>query len=130
MKKSILAFAVLTSVLAVSCKKSDDVKPEGVASPAKIVDVEYRVQSVSGNVNVDYIGTDATGNLTMLHAQVNRTAESLHFSYASGNRFSISASNVNPSHSVVQVQVYLDGVLKVEGSTTDPSSPAVAQGSF
>ncbi|MFL5762491.1 MAG: hypothetical protein ACJ77K_01035 [Bacteroidia bacterium] len=130
MKKLILSFVVLTSVLATSCKKESEVKPEGTPASPRTVSVEYRISSVSGHVNVDYTGVDATGNLADLHAEVSRNEESFKFSYQSGHSFSISAQNVTPSHSVVQVQVYLDGVLKVENSSTDPSHPAVAQGSF
>src|SRR5437868_3230154 len=117
MKKLILSFVVLTSVLVTSCKKESEVKPQGAAVPAKIVSVEYRIANVSGHVNVDYMGVDAAGNLASIHADVTRTSESFKFSYATGHQFSISASNANPSHDVVQVQVYLDGVLKVESST-------------
>jgi hypothetical protein len=130
MKRLILSFALLTSVLAVSCKKENEVKPEGAPAAPGTVNIEYRIQSVSGHVNVDYIGTDAAGVLGMIHAEVNRTEESFKFSYNTGNSFSISASNATPSHDVVQVQVYVDGVLKAENSSTNPSQPAVAQGSF
>lgn len=131
MKNLFISFALLTSVLSVSCKKETEIKPEGTPAAATTINIEYRVQNASGLVTVDYIAPNLnTGELQLVHVELNRNDASYSFNYESGNMFSISASNVNPSHDVVQVQIFVNGVLKVENSTTSPSQDAIAQGNF
>jgi hypothetical protein len=131
MKNLFFSFALLISVLTVSCKKETEVKPQGISATPSTINVEYRVQNQSGNVAVDYImPNENTGELELKHAVLNRTEVSYNFNYQSGNTFSISASNVSPSHDVVQVQIYVNGVLRVENSTTNPAQSAIAQGNF
>ena len=131
MKNIFFSFTVLVSVLTVSCKKGTETKPQSVPVSATTINVEYRVQSQSGNVAVDYIAPNPNdGTLQLVHVELNRNVGSFSFNYETGNTFSISASNVIPSHDVVQVQLYVNGVLKVENSTTNPSQKAIAQGNF
>lgn len=115
MKNLIFSFALLVSVLTVSCKKETEVKPQGTPVTASTNHIEYRVENQSGQVAVDYFAPNPnTGILEMVHVELNRTEASYSFNYARGNNFSISASNVIPSHDVVQVQIFVNGVLKVE----------------
>ena len=130
MKKIFVCLALSASVLMVSCSKKDEVKPTNAPTAVTTINVEYRITSVSGQVGVDYIAPNASGDLQVLHMDVNRTSESISFSYNSGNGFSVTAYNLNPSHDVVQVEIYVNGVLKTSASTTDPSQPAVAKGNF
>ncbi|MCX6294968.1 MAG: hypothetical protein NTX97_02690 [Bacteroidetes bacterium] len=130
MKKIFVGIALLVSVLMVSCSKKNDAKPQTAASDVTTINIEYRIQSASGHVNVDYIAPNSNGELEMTHAEVNRTEETINFTYATGNVFSVSASNLVPSHSVVQVQIFVNGILQVENSTTNPSQSAVAKGNF
>lgn len=130
MKKIIVCLALSASFLMVSCSKKDEVKPTNVPAAITTLNIEYRITSVSGQVGVDYIAPNTSGDLQVLHKDVNRTQETISFSYNSGNAFSVSAYNLNPSHDVVQVEIYVNGVLKASASTTDPSQPAVAKGNF
>ncbi len=131
MKNLFFSFALLTSILTISCKKEIEVKPQVASSTATTNNIEYRVQNLSGQVAVDYIAPNPnTGVLEMVHVDLNRTDASFSFNYAKGNNFSISASNIIPSHDVVQVQIFVNGVLKVENSTTNPSQKAIAEGNF
>lgn len=130
MKKLFVCVAVMTSVLAVSCKK-EEAKPNSTgAVTLSTIEIEYVISSASGNVGVDYIAPNADGNLESKHMDVNRTSQSIKFDFKKGNGFSVSAYNTMPSHQVVQVQIFVDGELKVENSTTTPGQPAVAQGNF
>ena len=113
----------------VSCKKETKVTPHDPAAP-KSINVEYRVQSESGMVNVTYVAPDASGKLVTQKVAVNRTTYSNNFNATNGNFFSVEASNINPSHKVVQVQIFIDGVLFKEGTTTDPTVKAIASGNY
>ncbi|HEY0031617.1 MAG TPA: hypothetical protein VGC65_12705 [Bacteroidia bacterium] len=129
MKTILFSFSLLVSVLTISCKKENEVKPQAPEAAA-IIDVEYRVACTSGSFVVDYLAPNSSGTLEMKHDEISRTEETISFSFKSGNRFVISASNAIPSHDVIQVQIYVNGVLKVENSTTNPSQKAVAEGNF
>ncbi len=130
MKKIVICLALSASVLMVSCSKKDEVKPQNAPAAVTVLAIEYRIASVSGQVGIDYIAPNASGTLELMHKDVNRTEETISFSYNSGNGFSVTAYNLNPSHDVVQVQIYVNGVLKADASTTNPSQPAVAKGNF
>ena len=131
MKNISVAFALLISVLTVSCSKENEVKPQGPAAPTT-VNIEYKIQNVSGHVAVDYIAPNANGVLESMHMDVNRTEQSISFSFTSAtlNAYSVSASNLTPSNDVVQVQIFVNGVLKAEHSVTAPGQTAVAKGNF
>ncbi len=130
MKKIIVCVAVLTSVLAVSCKKGDEAKPTTTPAAPVTIDVEYRISSASGQVGVDYVAPDANGVLETKHIDVNRTSQTISFNHRSGYLFSVTAYNQTPSHDVVQVQLFVNGEMKAEASTTTPGQSAVAKGNF
>ena len=132
MKNISVAFALLIGVLTVSCSKENEVKPQTAAAVPSTVNIEYKIQNLSGLVGVDYIAPNASGVLEVMHMDVNRTEQSISFSYTSTtiNAYSVTASNVNPSNDVVQVQIFVDGVLKAENSVTAPGQSAVAKGNF
>lgn len=129
MKNIFVSLSLLISVLTVSCKKENEVKPQTVETVSTI-NIEYRIQSASGKVGMDYLMPNPNGTLQMVHAECSRTLEVINFDYTSGHNFSVSAYNLTNSHSVVQVQIYVNGVLKVENSTTGSSQNAFAEGNF
>ena len=131
MKNLFVWFALLVSVLTVSCSKENEVKPQ-TAAVSSTVNIEYKIQNISGLVGVDYIAPNASGVLEVMHMDVNRTEQSISFSYTSTtlNPYSVTAYNVNPSNDVVQVQIFVNGVLKAEHSVTAPGQSAVAKGNF
>lgn len=131
MKNLSVAFALLISVLTVSCSKENEIKPQGPATPVT-VNIEYKIQNVSGHVSVDYIAPNSQGILETMHMDVNRTEQSISFNYTSAtvNAYSVSASNLMPSTDVVQVQIFVNGVLKAEHSVSGPGQTAVAKGNF
>ena len=129
MKNLSVCVALLIGVLTVSCSKENEVKPQ--ATPSTIA-IEYKIQNVSGQVGVDYIAPNANGELETMHMDVNRTEQSISFSYTSTtvNAYSVSAHNLMPSNDVVQVQIFVNGVMKAEHSVTAPGQSAVAKGNF
>ncbi len=129
MKKLLLSFVVLVSVFTTSCKKEEKLTPQDPIAP-KTINVEYRIQCESGNVNVNYLAPNTSGVMEMQSETMTRTSSVVNFNFSSGHLFSVEASNVAPSHKVVQVQIYIDNVLFKEGSTTNPSLPAIAQGNY
>lgn len=129
MKKLLLSFVVLISVFSTSCKKEENAKPQDPVAP-KTINVEYRIQCESGNVNVNYLAPNTSGVLEMKSETMSRTSSVVNFNFTTGHLFSVEASNVEPSHKVVQVQIYIDNVLFKEGSTTNPSVTAIAQGNY
>ena len=46
------------------------------------------------------------------------------------NAYSVTSYNLMPSNDVVQVQLFVDGVMKAEHSVTAPGQSAVAKGNF
>ncbi len=132
MKNLFVCVALLTSVLMVSCSKENEVKPQTAAATATAITIEYKISNLSGQVGVDYIAPNASGVLETMHADVNRTEESISFSYTSTtiNAYSVTAYNLMPSTDVVQVQLFVNGVLKAEHSVTAPGQSAVAKGNF
>ncbi len=130
MKNLIIAFALLVSVLGVSCKKGNEPKPQCPAATVSNIDVEYRINCASGNASADYIAPNAAGKLEMTHTEISRTSQSISFSCPTGNLLSVSATNTMPSHNVVQVQIFVNGTMVAESSSTDPSQKAIAQGNF
>lgn len=131
MKNLSVAFALLVSVLTVSCSKENEVKPQGPATPVT-VNIEYKIQNASGRVSADYVAPNSQGVLETMHMDVNRTEQSISFNYTSAtvNAYSVSASNLMPSTDVVQVQIFVNGVLKVENSVSGPGQTAIARGNF
>ena len=132
MKNLFVCVALIVSVLTVSCSKENEVKPQAGPAIAKTVNIEYKIQNISGQVGVDYIAPNANGTLEVMHMDVNRTEETISFSYTSTvtNAYSVTAYNVMPSNDVVQVQIFVDGVMKAEHSVTAPGQSAVAKGNF
>ncbi len=132
MKNLSVCVALLISVLTVSCSKENEVKPQASAATPTTIAVEYKIINVSGQVGVDYIAPNANGVLEVMHMDVNRTEQSISFSYTSTtvNAYSVSAYNLMPSTDVVQVQIFVNGVLKAEHSVTAPGQSAVAKGNF
>ncbi len=132
MKNLFVCLAVIVSVFTVSCSKENEVKPQPAPATSKTVNIKYKIQNVSAQVGVDYIAPNAIGTLELMHMDVNRTSETISFSYTSTttNAYSVTAYNLMPSTDVVQVQIFVDGVLKAEHSVTAPGQSAVAKGNF
>jgi len=132
MKNLFVCVAIIVSFLTVSCSKENEVKPQAAPATPKTVNIEYKIQNVSGQVGVDYIAPNANGTLEVMHMDVNRTEETISFSYTStvANAYSVTAYNVMPSHDVVQVQIFVDGEMKAEHSVSAPGQSAVAKGNF
>ena len=132
MKNISVCVALLISVLTISCSKENEVKPQTAPAAAATIAIEYRISNVSGQVGVDYIAPNANGELETMHMDVNRTEQSISFNYTSTtvNGYSVSAHNLMPSNDVVQVQIFVNGVMKAEHSVTAPGQSAVAKGNF
>jgi len=131
MKKIILAFAVIVSITAVSCKKENDVQPQSpaVVTPVSI-NVEYKITSESANVEASYMFPNADGQLEMKSETVTRAAHSVSFSCTKGKFFYLEASNTAPARKTVHVQIYINGVLFQEASSSSPSQKAIASGNY
>lgn len=131
MKNLFLCFVVITSLLAVSCKKENEVKPQS-SSPAtpKTINIEYKMESESANVEVAYMFPNADGKLELKNETINRSEYSVSFSYKSGNLFSVEAYNVIPARKAVHVQIYVDGTMVMESTSNSPSQKAIASGNY
>jgi hypothetical protein len=131
MKKMFLSFAVIVGVLAVSCKKENEVKPQS-STPAipKLINVVYKIESESANVEAKYMFPNADGKLELKSETINRTEHTVSFSYKTGNQFSVEAYNINPSRKTVSVQLYIDGKMVVEGTSYSASQKAIAAGNY
>jgi hypothetical protein len=129
MKNLILSFAVLTSVLAVSCKKENTVKPQN-ASASKTVEVEYRITNESGSVEINYLKPNSEGKFEMENEKVNRTYYSINFEAKKGNTFMVEAFNTLPARKTVHVQIFINGELFKEAFSYDPSQKAIAEGNY
>lgn len=129
MKNLVLAIAVMVGVSATSCKKEEAAVPQNPAAP-KTITVEYRVTNQSGLVEVVCMYPNVAGQLEARTTTVARNYETITFEYTSGNFFSIEASNVVPAYKTVQVEIYVDGVLKAKDTSTSPSQKAIASGNY
>ncbi len=129
MKNITFSFAVIVSLLAVSCKKETEVKPQGPVTP-KEIGVEYRIVSETSNVNVTYLFPNSKGELISTHEEVKRSPYSVYLKTTSGHFLSVEASNVIPASKDVTVQIIVDGVLFKESTSHSPSQPAVASGNY
>lgn len=129
MKNTFFGIALLVGVTAVSCKKESASEAASPATPATM-HVEYRVQDASGKVNVSYLAPSGNAVLEEVDEQVSRSYYSVEFDIEAGHHLSVEASNVAPSHSTVQVGIYINGELKVQDISNDPSHKAIAQGNF
>jgi hypothetical protein len=134
MKNLFLSFAVIASVLAVSCKKDNDTKPNDCATPntpAPVsINVEYKIVSESGNVEVAYLFPNADGKLEMKSETIARTDYSVSFTAKKGNLLSVEAWNVMPARKLVNVQILVNGEIFQEASSNSPSDKAIASGNF
>lgn len=131
MKNIFLSFVVITSILAVSCKKETEVKPH-TSTPAtpKTVNIEYKIECESANMEVAYMFPNADGKLELKNETIERTEYTVSFSYASGNLFSVEAYNVIAARKRVNVQLYVDGKLMVESTSESASQKAIASGTY
>lgn len=130
MKKIILAIAVVVGLSATSCKKEEAAKPQGPTTAAQTINVEYRISAQSGSVNATYMIPTVAGQLEAKTETINRNYTTINFDYTSGNFFSVQASNVDPAHKTVQVEIYVDGVLRASSISTSPSQNAIASGNY
>jgi hypothetical protein len=128
MKNVILSFLLLTALSVASCKK--DSKEGASPAAASTIHMEYRISSESGKVNISYLYPGADGKLTEKTEELSRSSYCINFNYSSGNLFRVEASNIEPSHKTVQVEIYVNGVLRSQGISTSPSQKAIAQGNF
>jgi hypothetical protein len=131
MKKIIIAIALFIGVSTVSCKKEEVVQPMSTTTVApEMLNIEYHIAGVSADMVADYLLPTANGELENVHEVINRSSKIIQFSYPTGHLFSVSAANKNPSHDVVQVEIYVNGQLVAQSSTSNPSQNAIAQGNF
>lgn len=130
MKKIFFSFVILIGVLAVSCKKENAVSPQGAVVGSQTINVEYRVISESGNVEVNYLKPDSQGEFELENETVHRTYYTINFEAKKGNQFMIEAFNVVAARKTVHVQIYIDGKLFKEAFSYDPSQKAIAQGNY
>lgn len=132
MKNLSVCVALLVSVLTVSCSKENEVKPQIDPAASATIAIEYKIINVSGQVGVDYMAPNANGVLEVMHMDINRSEQSISFSYTSAivNGYSVSAHNLMPSTDVVQVELFVNGVLQAEHSVSAPGQSAVAKGNF
>ena len=130
MKNLFCSIALLTSVLAVSCKKGNEAKPQNAAAAPTTLNIEYHISGASSDIAADYLVPNANGKLENVHEIINRSSKVISFTYSTGHLFSVSASNETPSHDVIQVEIYVNGTLVAQSSSTDPSQKAIAQGNF
>jgi hypothetical protein len=131
MKNLFLSFVVLAGLTLVSCNKDKENELSTPANTTTTLHVEYRISAESGDVNVTYSAPNAnTNELEEKTENYTRTYSTISFDYSSGHKFSVQAVNTNPSHKTVQVELYIDGVLKAKGTSTSPSQIAIASGNF
>lgn len=130
MKNVFLCFAVIVSVLAVSCKKDQDVQPQTAAALPVSINVEYKITSESANVEAAYMYPNAEGKLEMKSETITRGEHIVSFASTKGNFFSVEAWNVIAARKAVYVQIYIDGVLFREASCNSPSQKAIASGNY
>jgi hypothetical protein len=129
MKKIIVLFIAFISLTAVSCKKESNTEA-AVPAVSTILNIEYRISSQSGNTTATYLFPGSNGVLEKKTESINRTYSTINFNAAGGQLFSVEANNTIPSHQPVQVQLYVNGVLKAEDVTTSPAMNALAEGNF
>lgn len=129
MKNLILSFAVITSVLLVSCKKDNTTKPQ-TSSSVSTIDVEYKILNESGSVTINYLKPNADGVFVTQTENVNRTNYSVHFTAKAGNTFMVEAFNNLPARKTVHVQILINGNVLDEAFSYDPSQKAIAQGNY
>lgn len=129
MKNVILSLSILTSFLAVSCKKENNVSPQ-TSTTGTTIHVEYRVQSESGNVEILYSQPNEDGVFETESETVNRTYYSINFDCKKGNYLMVEAANVLPARKTVHVSIYVNGNLFKEAFSYDPSQKAIASGNY
>ncbi|MDQ3048807.1 MAG: hypothetical protein M3R27_14750 [Bacteroidota bacterium] len=129
MKNLFLGLSMLISVFSVSCKKESELQPSTPAAP-KTIKVEYVIQITSAQAVTSYLFPNSDGKLEMVTETVTRNNKVVSFEYNSGNFFYVEAANSSPSHLPVQVQLYIDGKMVAEHSTSNPSMKAIAQGNY
>lgn len=129
MKISVFAFLVVASLFA-SCKK-EEVKPTQstspvVATPAVDIQVEYRINAVSGNFKVKYKAPE-NGQLVEKIETINRLQHTISFDWKSANKFKVEASNTTPSTKEVTVEIYINGNFYASGIANSPNAVALAE---
>lgn len=129
MKNLILSIALLIGISAVSCKKEENTKPQTPATP-RMIDIEYRIQSETGNLNASYLAPNTSGELEYETEVVDRNEYSIKFSIMSGQFLSVEASNVFQSHRTVQVELYINGGLVKQSISNSPSEKAGISGTY
>ncbi len=129
MKNLFIVLALMTGVLGVSCKKETEMQP-ATETAAKTLKVEYVIQITSAQAVTSYLFPNSEGKLEMVTETIKRTNKVVSFEYSSGNFFYVEAANSSPSHLPVQVQLYIDGKMVAEHSTSNPNMKAIAQGNY
>lgn len=116
----------------VSCKKNNDVQPQTpvVAAVPVTINVEYKIVSESANVVVSYMYPNANGQLEMKSEDITRSEYSVSFSTVKGKDLYVEAANANPARKSVHVQIYVNGTLFKEASSSSPSQAAIASGNY
>jgi hypothetical protein len=131
MKNVILSFAVIVSVLAVSCKKEKVEKPQSSSPAAPVsINIEYKIVSESANVEATYLFPNAENKLESKTETITRSDYSVKFTAKKGDLLSVEASNVNPARKSIHVQIIVNDVLFMEASSSSASQKAIASGNY
>lgn len=132
--KNIISLAlILTIVSFSSCSKKKNVAPATTTgSTSTIADnekinVQYRVTSSSGQINVEYI-TVEDGVAKTNTTKVNRYTFSYSFDWTKHKKLYVSASNTTPSSKEVVVEIYVNGELFRSGKANAAGAVASAEG--
>jgi hypothetical protein len=128
MKKLFVCLTVIVSLFTVSCKKGNEAQPQSPATADKTINVEYRISSESGLVDVNYI-VAKEDKFSTISEQVKGQYYTVNFTAKLGSFLSVDAGNQTISHRKVQVEIYIDGVKVKEGSSSSQAR-ATASGVY
>lgn len=132
MKKIFNLALVLVTIVFVSCEKrtaSPTSSPSSTTTTPAAIQIEYRVSSESGQINVEYTALE-DGVVSTFSKEINRINFSFSFDWVAGKNLSIKASNSTPSGKEVLVEIYVNNVLFKSGLANAPGTIAIAEGIY
>lgn len=123
-KPTTIYFALLISLLAVSCKKETTNTPKG-----EIITVAYHISCKSESAYIHYLYPQ-NGKMVMIHSEQNKAYHVISFETTAGQYFSVEAENKKASRKNVTVQILINGEILDEATSDSPSDKAIAHGNF
>jgi hypothetical protein len=127
MKNLIASALVLTAIVFTSCSKNETPAP---VNPANYqINVEYRVESVSGHFVVEY-NVPEGNHMIAKQYQIDRSNNSYTFTCTNGLDLKVKAYNSTPSGKEVSVTILVNGVVFKTGDANAPGAIATAEGTY